>query len=62
MNPKAFFLEDRVNLLAGLVAVGLFCAGGVALVQRMGVATVFLMMGGFMAVMVLEYRHLNHTE
>jgi hypothetical protein len=62
MDPKAFFLEDRVNLLAGVVALALFCAGAVALVQRQGVATVFLLMGGFMAMMVLEYRHVNHTE
>jgi hypothetical protein len=62
MNPKAFFLDDSVNLLAGLLAVGLLCGGGVALVLRQGVATVFLMLGGFTALMFLEYRRVNEGQ
>jgi len=56
MNPTAFFLEDRTNLLAGILAVGLFAAATVALLQEQGVATIFLMLGGFVVLMFLEYR------
>ena len=59
MNPKAFFLESRANLLAGVLALGLLCAGGVALLEEQGVATVFLMLGGFGALMFLEYRRVT---
>jgi hypothetical protein len=56
MDPKAFFVKNRANLLAGVLAVGLLCAGGIALLREQGVATVFLMLGGFSALMFLEYR------
>lgn len=62
MEPKAFFIEDRVNLLMGVVALTLFVAGGVALAQQQSAATIFLIIGGFMALMVLEYRHVNPPE
>jgi len=61
MEPTAFFLEDRVNLLAGALALVLFGAGVGALARRRGVASVFLLLGGFVVVMFLEYRHLDHS-
>lgn len=62
MNPKAFFLEDRANLLAGVLALSLFVAGGVALVQRQSVATIVLLLAGFVTLMFLEYRHTNPPD
>ena len=62
MDPMSFFLEDRANLLAGVLAVALLVAGGIALVREQGVATVFLMLGGFVVLMFLEYRHVNDVE
>ncbi len=62
MRVTAFFLEDRTNLLAGVLALGLFGAGGVAVSQQRGVAGVFLFLAGFTALMFLEYRHINRSE
>jgi hypothetical protein len=62
MRVTAFFLQSRANLLAGVLALALFGAGGVALVQQQGVAGVFLILAGFLAVMFLEYRHISGSE
>jgi hypothetical protein len=62
MNPTAFFLEDRTNLLVGVLAVGLFAAGVFALVREQAVATIFLMLGGFVLLMLLEYRSTVESE
>jgi hypothetical protein len=62
MNPKGFFLEQPANLLVGLLALVLFGAGAVALTQGQSVATIFLMLGGFVALMILEYRSVQDAE
>lgn len=62
MSVTAFFLEDRTNLLAGAGALALFGAGGVALLQQRGIAGVFLVLAGFLAVMFLEYRNIEQPE
>ncbi len=61
MTGSSFVLDDRLNLGAGLVALVLFGAGGVALIQRQGVAGIFLLLGGFVALMFLEYRHVHSS-
>ncbi len=62
MRVTAFLVEDRTNLLAGVLALGLFGAGGVAVSQQRGVAGVFLFLAGFISLMFLEYRHINNSE
>jgi len=62
MGVKAFFLEDRTNLLAGVGALALFVAGGVALLQQRGVASVFLLLAGFLAAMFLEYKNIDQPD
>lgn len=62
MGARSFLLEDRANLLAGLLGLGLFGAGAVALAQRRGVVGVFLLLAGFVVVMFLEYRHVHGSE
>ena len=59
MGATAFFLDDRVNLLAGVLALGLFGTGGVAVTQQRGVTAVFLLLAGFVMLMFLEYRHIE---
>jgi hypothetical protein len=59
MGVSSFFLDDRVNLVAGLIVLALFGAGAVALVLRQGVAGIFLLLGGFVVLMGLEYRHVH---
>lgn len=62
MNVRNFFLEEPAHLLAAVLALGLFAAGVAALLQEQGVATVFLLLGGFVALSFLEYRRVNYTE
>jgi hypothetical protein len=45
-----------------LLALVLFGAGAVALTQEQSVATIFLMLGGFVALMILEYRSVQDAE
>lgn len=59
MSLTEFFLDDRANLLAGLLALGLFAAGALAVSQRQGVAGVFLVLAGFVVLMYLEYKHID---
>jgi len=61
MGVKQFFLKDRLHLLAGVLALGLFVGGAVALTQAAGVAGVLLLLAGFVVTMFLEYRHVHHT-
>ena len=62
MGVTAFFLEDRTNLLAGVLALGLFGTGGVAVTQQRGIAGVSLLLAGFVVLMFLEYRHITRSE
>jgi uncharacterized membrane protein len=62
MRITAFLVEDRTNLLAGVLALGLFGAGGVAVARQRGIAGVFLFLAGFTALMFLEYKHINYSE
>lgn len=55
-------VKDRVNLLAVVLALGLIVSGAVALTRGQAAATVFLMLGGFTALAVVEYRRVHHTE
>ena len=59
MDPKGFFLEQPTNLLVGLLALALFGAGAVALTREQTAPTIFLVLGGFVALMILEYRSLD---
>ncbi len=60
MDLKSFFLDEPAHVLAVVVALGFFAGGAVALTRDLGVATVFLMLCGFGALMFLEYRRLNY--
>ena len=62
MALKSFFLDEPANLLAAVVALGLIVGGVVALTREQGVATVFLMLAGFVVLMFLEYRHVHHDQ
>ena len=62
MELRSFFLEEPAHILAVVVALGFFAGGAVALTQDQGVATVFLMLGGFGALLFLEYRRLNYEQ
>jgi hypothetical protein len=62
MEVTSFFTQSWANLLAGVAALALFGSGGVALAQQQGVAGVFLILAGFLAVMFLEYRHISSAE
>lgn len=59
MGVSSGLLDNRVNLVVGLIALALVGAGAVALILRQGVAGIFLLLGGFVVLMGLEYRHVH---
>jgi hypothetical protein len=62
MGITAFFLENRANLLAGVLALVLFAVGGFAITQQRGIVGVFLLLAGFGFLMFLEYRNIDQPE
>jgi hypothetical protein len=62
MGARAFFLGDRLNLLAAVAAVALVAASVVAIARQRSTAGVVLMTAGFAVLMSLEYRHIQHSE
>lgn len=62
MGARAFFLEDRLNLLAAVVALALVAASVVAIARQRSTAGVVLMTAGFVVLMSLEYRHIQHSD
>lgn len=62
MDAKAFFLEDTVNLLAGLLAVALLGAGAVGIAQRRALVGTVLLLAGFVVVTFLELRHFSRDD
>jgi hypothetical protein len=59
MAFREFFLGNPANAAAGLVAVGLFAGGAAAVAGGAGVAGVLSVVAGFVAMMFLEYRHIE---
>jgi len=52
--------NDRSSLAAAVVGLVFVAAGAVALSLSRGVAGVFLLLGGFTALMYIEYRHIEY--
>lgn len=59
MSIREFFLGNPANAVAALLAAGLFVGGAAALTTGEGVAGVLLVVAGFIAMMFLEYRHIE---
>ena len=51
--------SDRVALGAAVVGAVLVTGGGLAIAMGAGVAGIFLLLAGFVAAMVVEYRHVE---
>lgn len=62
MDVTTFFRQNRTNLIGAVLALGLFGAGGVAVAQQRGIAGVGLFLAGFVVLMFLEYRHIEHAD
>ena len=50
---------DPVALAAAVIGAVLVTGGGLAIAMSAGVAGIFLLLGGFVAAMVVEYRHVE---
>ena len=50
---------DPVALVAAVIGAVLVTGGGLAIAMSAGVAGVFLLLCGFVAAMVVEYRHVE---
>jgi hypothetical protein len=59
MAIREFLLDNPANAAAALVAGGLFVGGAVALTGGEGVVGVLMLLAGFVALMFLEYRHIE---
>ena len=59
MALREFILGDPANAATALVAAALFVGGGVAVTSGEGVAGVLFVLAGFVALMFLEYRHIE---
>lgn len=60
MSVVELLTSDRPSQAAAALVAALVAAGGVAISQGRGVAGVFLLLGGFVAAMFIEYRHVEH--
>jgi len=60
MSVVALLRSDRPSQAAAVLVVVLVAAGGVAISQGSATAGVFLLLGGFVAAMFVEYRHVEH--
>jgi len=59
MSVVEFLANDRPSQAAVAVGLVLVAGGGVAIAQGRGVAGTFLLLGGFVAAMYVEYRHVE---
>lgn len=59
MSVVEFLANDRPSQAAVAVGLVLVTAGGVTVAQGRGVAGILLLLGGFVAAMYVEYRHVE---
>lgn len=57
MSLVELLTTDPVALVAAVIGAVLVTGGGLAIAMSAGVAGIFLLLGGFVAAMVVEYRH-----
>jgi len=59
MSVVELLATDRPSQVAVAAGLVLFVAGGVAVSQGRAVAGIFLLLGGFVAAMYVEYRNVE---